>query len=56
MLALVFSASRAFSRLASDTPMPPYLLFNVEKVASLIPCLRHKSAVFAPSSCSSERR
>ena len=32
--------------------MPPYLLFQLYRVASETPCLRARSAVFAPASCS----
>ena len=46
-----FSSSSAFSRLASDTSRPPYLAFQLYKVASETPCLRARSAVFAPASC-----
>src|SRR6266702_92957 len=49
---LRFSSSRARSRLASDTSRPPYLAFQLYSVASEIPCLRARSAVFAPASCS----
>ena len=42
----------ARSRLASDTSMPPYLAFQLYRVASEIPCLRASSPVFAPASCS----
>src|SRR5947209_4076605 len=51
-LSLRFSSSRARSRLASDTSRPPYLAFQLYSVASEIPCLRARSAVFAPASCS----
>ncbi len=46
-----FSSSRTFSRRASETSSPPYFDFHLNKVALLIPCLRHTSAVFAPASC-----
>src|SRR6266568_255193 len=49
---LRFSSSRARSRLVSDTSRPPYLAFQLYSVASEIPCLRARSAVFAPASCS----
>src|SRR5437763_14913486 len=49
---LAFSSSSCFSRLASGTSMPPYLAFQLYSVASETPCLRAKSAVFAPASCS----
>ncbi len=32
--------------------LPPYSFFRLEKAASLMPCLRHRSEVFVPSSCS----
>jgi hypothetical protein len=41
-----------FRRLASGTSMPPYLAFQLYSVASETPCLRARSAVFAPASCS----
>src|SRR5204863_5195946 len=44
----VFSPSSCFNRLASETSRPPNLLFQLYRVASLIPCLRHRSAAFAP--------
>src|SRR5690606_11533154 len=47
-----FSSSRDFRRLASDTCMPPYFVFQLYRVASLTPCLRARSAAFAPASCS----
>src|SRR5436853_6881265 len=47
-----FSSSSCFSRFASGTSMPPYLAFQLYSVASETPCLRAKSAVFAPASCS----
>src|SRR5215468_3828113 len=47
-----FSSSSARSRLASETSRPPYLAFQLYSVASEIPCLRARSAVFAPASCS----
>lgn len=49
---LAFSSSSALSRLASDTSIPPYLAFQLYRVASEMPCLRARSAVFAPASCS----
>src|SRR6202161_2390964 len=49
---LAFSSSSCFSRLASETSMPPYLAFQLYSVASETPCLRARSAVFAPASCS----
>src|SRR5262245_31078736 len=49
---LRFSSSSIRSRLASDTSMPPYLLFQLYTVASEMPCLRARSAGFAPASCS----
>src|SRR3984957_4755922 len=49
---LAFSSSSCFSRLASETSMPPYLAFELYSVASETPCLRARSAVFAPASCS----
>src|SRR5271157_601691 len=49
---LRFSSSSDRRRLASDTSMPPYLAFQLYRVASETPCLRAKSAVFAPASCS----
>ncbi len=39
-----FSSSNAFSRLASDTSMPPYLAFQLYSVASEMPCFRARSA------------
>ena len=36
--------------------MPPYLAFQLYSVASEIPCLRARSAVFAPASCSRRHR
>src|SRR5277367_4134736 len=47
-----FSSSSCFNRFASDTSMPPYLAFQLYSVASETPCLRSRSAVFAPASCS----
>src|ERR1700737_2195567 len=49
---LAFSSSSCFRRLASGTSMPPYLAFQLYSVASETPCLRARSAVFAPASCS----
>src|SRR3954462_14120910 len=49
---LAFSSSSSFSRLASETSMPPYLAFQLYSVASETPCLRARSAVFTPASCS----
>src|SRR3984893_15520010 len=49
---LAFSSSSCFRRLASETSMPPYLAFQLYSVASETPCLRARSAVFAPASCS----
>src|SRR4029079_6586036 len=49
---LRFSSSNARRRLASDTSMPPYLAFQLYSVASEMPCLRARSAVFTPASCS----
>jgi hypothetical protein len=46
---LAFSSSICFSRLASGTSMPPYLAIQLYSVASETPCLRARSAVFAPS-------
>src|SRR6516165_3495012 len=51
---LRFSSSSIRSRLASDTSMPPYLLFQLYRVASEIPCLRAKSAVFRSEEHTSE--
>src|SRR5258708_35400387 len=45
---LAFSSSSCFRRLASETSMPPYLAFQLYSVASETPCLRARSAVFAP--------
>ena len=45
---LAFSSSSAFNRLASETSMPPNLAFQLYRVASDMPCLRHRSAAFAP--------
>ena len=42
----------ARSRAASDTVSPSYFAFQLKKVASLIPCLQHRSAVFTPAACS----
>src|SRR5271163_4168111 len=42
---LRFSSSSDRRRLASDTSMPPYLAFQLYRVASETPCLRAKSAV-----------
>jgi hypothetical protein len=39
-------------RPASLTVIPPYLAFQLQYVASLIPCLRHKSIIFVPASAS----
>src|SRR3984957_10958512 len=49
---LAFSSSSWLSRLASVTSMPPYLAFQLYSVASETPCLRARSADFAPASCS----
>src|SRR3954470_22895699 len=49
---LRFSSSSDRRRLASDTSMSPYLAFQLYSVASEMPCLRARSAVFAPASCS----
>src|ERR1700689_5794308 len=49
---LRFSSSSDRRRLASDTSMPPYLAFQLYSVASEMPCLRARSPVFAPASCS----
>src|ERR1700738_596045 len=49
---LAFSSSSCFRRLASETSMPPYLAFQLYSVASETPCLRARSAVFVPASCS----
>jgi hypothetical protein len=43
-----FSSSRSFSRFGSLAPIPPYLAFNFEMVASLTTCLRHRSATETP--------
>src|SRR5215211_916317 len=51
-LSFVFSSSSAFSRRASGTSSPPNFAFQAYNVASLIPCRRHTSPVFAPASCS----
>src|SRR6266851_2084982 len=42
-----FSSSIAFSRLVSETSIPPYRDFQLYSVASDIPCLRHRSTSFA---------
>src|SRR3984885_14688817 len=49
---LAFSSSSCFRRFASETSMPPYLAFQLYSVASDTPCLRARSAVFTPASCS----
>src|SRR6185437_10491152 len=49
---LRFSSSSAFSLRASETSIPPNFAFHLKKVALLTPCLRHRSAVFIPASCS----
>src|SRR6202795_2593247 len=49
---LAFSSSSCLRRLASETSRPPYLAFQLYSVASETPCLRARSAVFAPASCS----
>ena len=49
---LPFSSSSAFSRFASLTSMPPYLALHLQAVASLTPCLRHRSETEIPASCS----
>src|SRR6202035_479419 len=49
---LAFSSSSCFRSLDSETSMPPYLAFQLYSVASETPCLRARSAVFAPASCS----
>ena len=46
---LVFQRSQALGVRHIETAVPG---FPFEKVALLIPCLRHTSAVFAPASCS----
>jgi hypothetical protein len=46
---LQFSSSSDRRRLAS---MPPYLAFQLYSVAYEMPCLRARSAVFAPATCS----
>lgn len=48
---LPFSSSSAFSGLASLTSMPPCLAFRLQTVASLTPCLQHRSATEIPASC-----
>jgi hypothetical protein len=47
-----FSSSSWRSRRISDTSRPPYLLRQMQNVASEIPCRRHRSATFAPPSAS----
>jgi hypothetical protein len=47
-----FWRDRGRSRLASETSMPPNLAFQLWIVASETPCLRARSAVLAPASCS----
>src|SRR5262245_59373742 len=47
-LSLPFSSSRTLSRRALEKSMPSYLAFTLYSVASETPCLRAKSAVFAP--------
>lgn len=42
----LYPRSRARNRAASDTIRPPYLDCQLQKVASPIPCLRNRSAVF----------
>ena len=37
--------------MATDTSRLPYLAFQLYSVASEIPCLRARSAIFAPASC-----
>src|ERR1700761_6067225 len=49
---LAFSSSSCRSRFASETSIPPNLAFQLHSVASETPCLRAKSAAFAPASCS----
>src|SRR5262249_6026334 len=51
-LSLAFSCSSCFSRLASDTLMPPNFAFQAYKVGCDMPCLRHTSGTFIPASCS----
>ena len=49
---LRFSSSRTFNCRASDTSRPQYIDLHLKKNEILIPCLRHRSPVFAPASCS----
>jgi hypothetical protein len=42
------SASSSFNRLASDTVIPAYFAFQLEKVASEIPCRQRRSFVVRP--------
>ncbi len=46
------SASTSFRCRSCDTAMPAYLFFHTQYVGSLMPCLRHVSATFAPASTS----
>src|ERR1700736_5622234 len=48
----VFSSSSVFSRFASETSIRPNFAFHLEMLASLTPCLRHRSATETPASCS----
>src|SRR3984885_4905819 len=49
---LAFSSSSCRSRFASETSIPPNVAVQLYSVASETPCLRAKSAVFAPAACS----
>ena len=49
---LPFSSSNAHNRFTSEGSMPPYFDLYLWNVAELIPCRRHTSAIFSPTSCS----
>ena len=53
---LAFSASSAFSFLASDTSIPPNFAFHLYSVAVDIPCRRHRSPTLPPAMCSFNTR
>ena len=51
-----FSSSSCRRRRISKISSPPYLLRQVSKVASEIPCRQHSSVTFAPASASFQDR
>lgn len=46
------ASSSVFTHFATETSVPPQLAYQLQNVASEIPCLRQRFAVFVPGSCS----